>query len=176
MANNNDYTEYMKDFNPEDYNLLSDTEKAFAQAYVKNGGNGMAAMKAARPNMNNDSAKVYAYQLLNGVKKEQNKHMLKAYIGYLKQIREQAAIMDTNDVVARILKVYDMAMENEKFNDANKAMENLSRVLGLWDNRKTQTVVEKDTSGKDSSDSLSEKDEEIVDLWDETGIEVDSIN
>lgn len=55
-----------------------------------------------------------------------------AAIAWGMQRRVEAAAVDSKEVIAMLKRVYDKAMENGKYNDANKAAELLGNHLGMF--------------------------------------------
>lgn len=64
----------------------------------------------------------------------------KEYINWLMELRARQACVDENEIIEKIRRVYDEAMDNGKYSDANNAAKMLGEMIGAF--QKKQTVVE----------------------------------
>lgn len=60
-------------------------------------------------------------------------------LGMLKRI--EAAALDDNEVIMKFREVFDRAIENGDYNAANKASENLAKILGLFGERSLDAKI-----------------------------------
>lgn len=58
---------------------------------------------------------------------------VKDYILWLEHKRAKSACIDDVELVDKARDIYNQAMINEKFNDANKALETLCKIAGVFD-------------------------------------------
>lgn len=57
---------------------------------------------------------------------------IKEYISFLEEVRARHAMVDSIEIVEKLRRVYDEAIDAGKFNDANKAAELLGSMIGLF--------------------------------------------
>lgn len=104
---------------------LSPFERRFVEAYLKAGSGAEAARIAGSKSKNID-------QVAHNTKRRE--HVQKA-IALGMDTRIQAAALDDMEVIQMMREVYHKAIEDKRYSEANKAAENLAKVLGIFQSK-----------------------------------------
>jgi hypothetical protein len=100
----------------------------------------------------------------------------KEYITWLMETRAKQACVDDNEIIEKLRRVYDEAIDAGKFSEANKAAQLLGDMIGAFDSRRQQAATDnsntllenkpKNNVGafKDPDDSILERARKIQHL------------
>lgn len=134
---------------------LTPSQKLFCE-YRSRGLTLAAAAKKAGSTAKEDNLRVQGHQW-------ENLPGAQDYIDYLKQLHAQASLIDAAEVITKLRKVFDEAMADGKWKDANKAAELLGLMIGAFGKNGAVGLVSeevRDTSIKENTSAFKEEDED----------------
>ena len=129
---------------PPNIQVIFDNLTVFQRTYCEYRSKGLsmatAAEKAGSNGKDNNALKCvgYAIEQLDGVKE---------YISYLQMERAKVLPVDELEIIARLREVYSSCMLKEEFREANKALELMGTIIGLFGRNK---IMVKPETGTDS--------------------------
>ncbi len=91
---------------------------------------------------------------------------MKEYIGFIQAARARSATVDEAEIVHKLRAVFQQALDTNKLSDANKSLELLGNMLGLFDKETRVTKKQQDsvTNAKATKNNVKAfKDEEDMD-------------
>ena len=127
----------------------------FARKYAEYRAKGLkqadAAQKAgSQATTRNSLTRVgYNAEQLDGVKE---------YILWLEHKRAKAAVLDDLELIDKARDIYDQAMAAEKYGDANKALETLCKIAGVFDHSPIKETEKKDKNKKKNNTGAFKED------------------
>jgi hypothetical protein len=83
------------------------------------------------------------------------------YINWLQEQRARAACVDEIEIIEKIRAVYDEAMNDGKYGDANKAAQMLGDMIGAFSNSKPVSATEAQKQTKNDVSAFKESGETV---------------
>jgi hypothetical protein len=89
----------------------------------------------------------------------------KDYINWLQNKRAEAACVDNNEIIEKLRRVYDEAIDAGKFSEANKAAQLLGDMIGAFkrDAKTEATVEDNKKATKNNVDAFKDPDDSVQD-------------